>query len=88
MHCSSLDINECATRSHNCDPINGFCTNTVGSYLCDCCPGFTGDGITCNGNILCQIVLAIIVYEVAHQVIDSQIYVTVALFPKLYRGIV
>ena len=32
----------------NCDE-NAQCINTVGSFNCSCNPGYSGDGITCNG---------------------------------------
>ncbi|CAH3187437.1 unnamed protein product, partial [Porites lobata] len=40
------DINECTTKVRNCDA-NAFCDNTEGSYNCACCPGYTGNGISC-----------------------------------------
>ena len=41
-----LDENECLTGTHMCDP-NAKCTNTIGSYSCDCRYGFSGNGQTC-----------------------------------------
>ena len=43
-----LDVNECATGVSVCDP-NAECINVVGSYLCVCKNGFTGDGSDCIG---------------------------------------
>ena len=41
------DIDECAQIVDNqCDD-HAYCTNTEGSYNCECKPGYTGDGITC-----------------------------------------
>ena len=40
------DLDECATNTDNCDT-NATCTNTEGSFTCDCNGGFTGDGTTC-----------------------------------------
>ena len=37
------DINECDTN--RCDS-NAVCTDTVGSYMCTCNVGFSGDGLT------------------------------------------
>ena len=41
-----LDIDECLT-----DPChaNGTCNNTIGSYVCACDPGYSGDGFNCTG---------------------------------------
>lgn len=43
------DIDECTSRSHNCDPILATCNNTFGSFLCTCIQGFSGDGVMCSG---------------------------------------
>ena len=42
------DIDECAPNGTNDCDINALCTNTAGSYTCECNPGYTGDGETCN----------------------------------------
>ena len=31
---------------------NAYCTNTVGSFLCNCKPGFAGSGNECSGEYL------------------------------------
>ena len=36
-------------ETDNCDD-NGICTNTEGSFTCLCEPGFSGDGVQCEGN--------------------------------------
>ena len=41
-----LDIDECNT-SHECDS-NATCTDSTGSYSCECNYGFTGDGYDGN----------------------------------------
>ena len=49
LHClyCFLDINECYL-SNACHP-NSNCSNTLGSYICECNPGYSGDGKTCAG---------------------------------------
>ena len=42
------DIDECSEGSHTCDG-NANCTNTDGSFKCQCKIGFSGDGHTCTG---------------------------------------
>ena len=41
------DIDECK-GNHYCH-MNAICTNTHGSYVCDCQPGFNGNGQCCSG---------------------------------------
>ena len=42
------DLNEC-TGSNACNRTHAMCTNTLGSYLCNCNSGYTGNGINCTG---------------------------------------
>ena len=43
-----LDINECTEESvRSCDR-NALCTNRIGSFDCECYPGYTGNGTTCG----------------------------------------
>ena len=46
--CYNTDIDECADNSDKCDQVNADCSNTVGSYDCECHVGFTGDGRRCG----------------------------------------
>ena len=46
------DIDECAEQSDQCDETHADCTNTVGSYECQCNVGFTGDGRRCGKFLL------------------------------------
>ena len=46
--CLTTDINECDQNMHSCDS-NAICTNTNGSFTCNCNDGYTGDGMTCTG---------------------------------------
>ena len=45
-----IDFDECAEGTHNC-PGNSTCNNTVGSFKCDCNPGFNYSDTTnmCQG---------------------------------------
>ncbi|CAH3168531.1 unnamed protein product, partial [Pocillopora meandrina] len=47
-HDCEKDIDECALNSHKCSE-NANCTNTEGSYICSCNPGFSGNGLECEG---------------------------------------
>ena len=42
------------------------CTNTEGSYTCECKPGFTGDGKECTGKKYIRIlnIILIIMYAI------------------------
>ena len=44
--CHFSDIDECA-RNLSCH-VNANCTNTIGSHVCTCHTGYTGDGQTCS----------------------------------------
>ena len=48
---SLADIDECATKAHNCHA-NAACTNTNGGFTCKCKSGFSGDGQNCLGTDL------------------------------------
>ena len=43
-----LDIDECDIETDTCD-VNADCNNTVGSFICTCHSGFSGNGETCEG---------------------------------------
>lgn len=43
-----IDVNECLDPDlNNCD-VNAQCTNSFGSFSCECNEGFTGDGTFCT----------------------------------------
>ena len=35
-----LDLDECASGRHSCDVGTSICVNTLGSYTCQCRPGY------------------------------------------------
>ena len=41
------DIDECE-GNHSCH-VNATCNNTLGSHVCECQPGYTGNGQNCTG---------------------------------------
>ena len=45
----NLDINECDTGLHYCDK-NANCSDTEGSYSCNCTESYFGNGKKCQGN--------------------------------------
>ncbi|CAB3997370.1 deleted in malignant brain tumors 1 -like, partial [Paramuricea clavata] len=47
VECSSTDVNECSRGLDNCGS-NSQCINTVGSFLCRCNNGYTGNGVVCS----------------------------------------
>ena len=56
VFCYFPDYDECTESTHECDS-NADCTNTVGSYSCQCRSGYTGDGNTCTGRFILQIII-------------------------------
>ena len=48
-----LDVNECTEEAHNCHVMsNATCSDTDGSFYCNCTEGFEGNGTHCNGTVL------------------------------------
>jgi len=45
------DTNECEQELDVCH-LNATCTDTDGSYVCECLSGFTGNGFHCSGKPL------------------------------------
>ena len=43
----AVDVNECSVK--NLCSTNATCANTNGSFICTCNPGFSGNGLTCDG---------------------------------------
>ena len=44
------DNDECKSGNNNCNA-NAKCTNTVGSFDCNCNSGFSGNGVDCEGDM-------------------------------------
>ena len=49
-----LDDDECTDGTHNCDP-NASCQNIGGGFTCTCNDGYSGDGVTCTGGLICSV---------------------------------
>ena len=45
-----VDIDECKIGNKGGCHKDARCVNTVGSFQCQCKPGYEGDGKTCKGN--------------------------------------
>ena len=50
--CFHIDIDECVLNTDNCHA-NATCTNTPGSFTCQCKAGFNGNGVSCTG--MCKV---------------------------------
>ena len=46
---SVSDIDECASRTHDCTREGEFCVNTNGSFTCECDTGYISLGDKCEG---------------------------------------
>ena len=44
------DINECSTGMHSCAE-QAACSDNEGNFSCSCNTGFSGDGMTCSGQL-------------------------------------
>lgn len=48
LSCVVTDLDECAAEPEPCSE-DATCIDTDGSFECVCNPGFTGDGVQCEG---------------------------------------
>ena len=48
--CIPADIDECGLTEGPCHE-DAACTNTEGSYECECRTGYKGDGYRCTGDL-------------------------------------
>ena len=53
------DINECQNGNGGCDK-NAECRNTIGSRICTCKTGFSGNGTTCSGKYISEAIVPMI----------------------------
>ena len=52
----NADNDECTMGTNNCHA-NAECTNTPGSFSCDCVQGYSGDGVDCIGMHVAVLIL-------------------------------
>ena len=45
------DIDECTAATPNCHS-KANCSNTLGSFVCACFQGYSGDGVNCTGEMV------------------------------------
>ena len=64
LHSCILDIDECAIGNDTCHD-NATCTNTDGSFDCDCVRGFMGNGSFCSSKFI-----ATITAHTQHRIVD------------------
>lgn len=50
----NVDINECERDTDNCDN-NAICTDTEGSFYCNCSSGYNGTGVSCQSMLSCLV---------------------------------
>lgn len=64
LYCA--DTNECDSAVNPCSGLNSKCVNTIGSFECQCLPGFEETNDTCTGTLVDQCVHKIKVHIVEH----------------------
>ena len=65
------------------------CTNTVGGFICECWPGFTGDGTTCTSQYRYSIIrlpTACVAELPAYPLFVGTHFTTFHVFPAILRG--
>ncbi len=61
------DIDECAENTDGCSQ---HCTNSIGSYVCSCHPGYRldADRHTCNGKYICYYISRFLTVHIASDI--------------------
>ncbi len=77
------DIDECSEGSNTCDQ-SANCTNTNGSFKCECKIGYLGDGHTCTG-IYTTFQITKLIFTIHHLYI-IYIYIYIYIIQKLKPG--
>ena len=54
------DFDECMNTSV-CNP-NAFCNNTIGSFICTCNLGYSGNGFSCVGKLIVLLLILKVIY--------------------------
>ena len=52
-------MDECALETDNCDG-NAYCSNTIGSFNCECRRFYEGDGVSCEAQTIVVFVTAVV----------------------------
>ena len=53
LRCTYIDLNECETGQHGCNPNTSKCFNTPGSFTCHCISGFE-DSVNSKNERICE----------------------------------
>ena len=82
-----LEIDECLNDP--CDS-NATCSNTAGSYICECNTGFSGSGFNCTSmtdTLLCftRTMITLLFTQISTSVMKTQIHVMVMLPAAIQR---
>ena len=68
------DIDECAAPDNGGCHANAVCTNTVGSRICSCKAGYSGDGMSCTGMLVacvCACVVGAWLYFLPQRILEG-----------------